>query len=215
MDKMPKELKLILTEARLKYMPKGQILLFEGDSPNEVYIVKGGVIKLYDIDSNGEEKIMHLVKSPAILPFAVFSGVSNSVLRWYYSAVTDCEVYVLLQTELYNAMKKDSELSLYVMNWFSKEVHELLVRLCSLQKTNARLKLVTALNFLAVYHSVSRGSSWRRISFPVSHQLLADMVGITRERCASVMKKLLDEHIIRYPKLNILEIDPDRLNNKS
>jgi CRP-like cAMP-binding protein len=99
------------------------------------------------------------------------------------------------------------------MNWFSNEVHEILTRLSSLGKTTARDKLAAVLKFLAIWHSVKRSNGWWRVTFPVSHQLLADMVGITRESAAMVMKDLQSEKLACNPRQNILEINLSKLTD--
>ena len=92
------------------------------------------------------------------------------------------------------------------------DVHELLVRLTSLSKTNAQDKVVAVLWFLATHHASERRAGWWRVEFAVNHQLIADMCGITRESTSLVMKDLLDKKIIRAPKLATLEINTLRLN---
>ncbi|MEO5949792.1 MAG: helix-turn-helix domain-containing protein, partial [Candidatus Saccharimonas sp.] len=100
----------------------------------------------------------------------------------------------------------DSALGEILTNAFSRDVHELLVRLSSLGKTNARDKVMSALRFLMVVHATERRAGWWRVNFPVSHQLIADICGITRETAALTMKELQGEHVIRNPKLTVLEI---------
>ena len=196
----------ILKHARVKHFPRGQILLYEGDTVPEVFILKKGVVKIHDIDAQGNEKILHIVNPPGVLPLAFFSG-GDMTTQWFYTALTDCDAYVLPEETLRKAATDNGKLGMHLTNWFSGEVHELLVRLSSLGKTNARDKLVAALKYLAVCHSKQRVSGWYRVNFPVSHQLLADMVGITRESAATAMKELQDETLIRNPKLTLLEID--------
>lgn len=207
---MPPQLQKLLQSARQKHFPRGQIILYEGDIPAEVYVLKNGVVKLYDIDDQGNEKILHIVSAPVLLPFAFFSGGTDPV-RWFYTAITDCDAYVLPEPKLMHAVRSDGALAVALMNAFSTDVHELLTRLSSLEKTNARGKLLAALKFLAVRLAKERRSGWWRVSFPVSHQLLADMSGITRESTAVVMKELQDEKIIRNPRITILEINKSKL----
>ena len=210
MDVIHAHMKTLLKTARLKHFPRGQIILYEGDSVAEVFVLKKGVVKLYDIDDQGNEKILHIVKGPAIVPFAFFSG-DNIPTQWFYTAMTDCDAYVIPHDALRQSMLDDAELSTYLNQWFSQEVHELLVRLSSLGKTNSRDKLEAALKFLASCHGKKRRDGWYRVDFPVSHQMLADMVGITRESSAMVMKELQDEKIVRNPKQTVLEIDFEKL----
>jgi CRP/FNR family transcriptional regulator len=199
-----------LQSARLKHVPAGQIVLYEGDRPQEVYVVKSGIIKLYDIDDQGNEKLLHLVRTPGVIPFAFFSGMRDP-LHWFYSTLTPCDLYVIPARTLQEMARKNGALAEIMANEFSADVHELLVRLSSLSKTNARDKVVAALKFLLASHASERRNNWWRVNFPVSHQLIADLCGITRETAAITMKELQIEKIIRNPRITVLEIRQDKL----
>ena len=207
---IPIILQRALRDARVKQVPAGQILFYEDDIPQEVYILKQGIVKIYDIDDQGNEKILHLVKAPAVIPFAFFSGMRDP-LRWFYTTITECELAVFTGEELGKMATTDSALGEILTNAFSSDVHELLVRLSSLGKTSARDKVLSALRFLMVVHATERRAEWWRVNFPVSHQLIADICGITRETAALTMKELQGENIIRNPKLTVLEISRKRL----
>lgn len=191
-------------------MPSGQIILYEGDTPQEVFILKSGIVKLYDIDDQGSEKILHLVKPPAVIPFAFFSGMHDP-LHWFYTTLTDCELYVVPATELKDMTHANSNLAEILTNHFSDDVHELLVRLNSLSKTNTQDKVIAVLRFLMARHATERRAGWWRVNFPINHQLIADLCGITRESTSIVMKEFLDKKITRVPKLATLEINRKRL----
>jgi CRP/FNR family cyclic AMP-dependent transcriptional regulator len=207
---MPDSLKEILKDSRVKHFPRGQIIIFEGDKPIDVYLIKSGVIKLHDIDSKGNEKILHLLKEPSLAPLAFYSG-EDSVAMWFYTALTDCELYVLDRKELGRTMEQRSEISKYFMQQYSNDVHEVFVRLSSLGKSDANYKIKVVLRFLLVCHGVKRRSGWWRIPFAVNHQLLSDMAGITRESTAIVMKNLEVKGFIRNPRQTILELNREKL----
>lgn len=204
----------VLESARLKEYPKGQIIHYQGDDLLEVFVIKSGVVKIYDIDEQGNEKVLHIAKAPAVIPFSFFSGGALPP-NWFYSALTDCELFVMPTEVLQTAVDNDSALGVALMNAFSRDVHELLVRLSSLGKTKALDKLAATLRFLLVLHATERRNGWARVNFPVNHQLLADIAGITRERTAMVMKELQDKKAIRNPRLNVLEIHRVRLRDAS
>lgn len=210
MNELPELLARALENVRCKRVLKNQVLLYEGDISPDVMVIKSGIIKIHDIDGQGSEKILHLLKSPGVFPFAFFTG-GDIATRWYYTALTDCEIYSMPKAELREHLATNPELSAYLMNWFSREVHEILTRLSSLGKTLARDKVTAALKFLAVWHSTERRSGWARVTFPVSHQLLADMTGITRESATLTLKELHAEHIIRNPRATILEINQSNI----
>ncbi|HTH72155.1 MAG TPA: Crp/Fnr family transcriptional regulator [Candidatus Pristimantibacillus sp.] len=213
MDTLPLSFQRVLRTSRVKHFPKDQIIQYIGDTVNEVFFIKTGAVKIYDIDEQGNEKILHIVKTPAIVPFAFFSG-EGARARWFYSALTDCDVYVMDREQLRRTMLASGKAALGLVENFSTDVHELLVRLSSLGKTNTHDKLIAALKFLQARHAEQRPSGWWRVSFPVNHQLLADMVGVTRESVSVVMKELQDKKIIRNPRLTILEIRKERLHGE-
>jgi CRP-like cAMP-binding protein len=200
----------LLGDARRREYPKGQIILYQGDTPSDMYLLKSGEVKIYDIDEQGSEKILHILRPPAMFPFAGYLAVQPEVM-WFYGALTDTEVYVLQYADIKSYMKQHGEFTVYLLDRLVGEMHELLVRLNSMGKTTARGKLVAALKFLGVHHSEIRRNNWRRVTFPVSHQLLADMTGITRESATMTMKQLQLEKIIRCPRLTVLEINFPKL----
>lgn len=211
-EDVPSPLRKLLRSARMKHFPRGQLIFYVGDMPGEVFFITAGAVKIYDISDQGNEKILHIVKAPAVLPLAFFLGAS-APLQWFYATLTDCDFYILPKDELQCSMEADNLLAAFLMKSFYVDVHELLVRLSSLEKTNVRNKLIASLKFLTVRHARRRPSGWWRVSFSVNHQLLADLSGVTRESASMAMKGLQEEKIIRNPRLTILEINRAKLVN--
>lgn len=207
---MPIKLRKLLEQSRVKRFPKDQIIIYEGDQPAEAAIIKSGVVKLYDIDAQGNEKILQIVSESTVIPLAFFSG-AHTATRWSYATITDCEAYILEQDKLRALMHTDPETADYLIQHFSEEVHELLVHLNSLSKTLTAEKVISVLRFLVVHHTTERPHGWHRVNFPISHQLVASIAGITRESTSSILKQLADARIIRNPKLALLEIHRKRL----
>lgn len=214
MPELPEPIQNITSQMRLKKYPRGQIIYYQGDELAEVLVIKTGVVKIYDIDNQGNEKILHLARSPAVIPYAFFSGGSTPP-KWFYSALTDCQLYVIGNDVLKKLLAQDFELTNSLINQFSTDVHELLVRLSSLGKSKASYKLDAVLKFLLVRHAKQVENGWFRVRFMINHQLMADIAGITRERTAVIMKRLQDRGVIRNPKQNILEINQPMLVKKA
>ncbi len=209
---MPPALRKLLEGSRLKHAPKGQILLYAGDRPTEVQLIKEGVVKLNNIDDQGNEKILHLLRAPMIVPLAFFSRPEIAT-RWYYTTLTNCELYVLRREELEHLMETDAWTMRFLINNFSEEVHEILTRLDSLGKSDSTYKLLIALRYLVVCYGVKGRGGWWEIPFSVNHQLLADMIGVSRETVSLAMKILSDDKIVRNPRLARLQINFDNLKD--
>lgn len=207
---MPPALRKLLESSRLRHVLKGQTLLYAGDRSAEALIIKEGVVKLHNIDDQGNDKVLHLLQAPMVIPLAFFSR-PETLPRWYYTALTDCDLYTLPRQELERLMGTDNRTMQFLVHNFSEEVHEILTRLDSLGKSDSNSKLIIALRYLAVCHGVKGRGDWWKIPFPVNHQLLADMTGVTRETVSLAMKVLSDNKVIRSPRLTRLEINFERL----
>lgn len=200
----------LLTAAQLHTYTKGQVILHEGESPNDLFLIKEGIVKVHDIDDQGNDKILHILKQPAVFPLGSLLSTEKEVAS-FYTPVTDTEIYTIPAEHVSRQMGKDSRLATYMLRRFARETHELLVRISSMEKTTVYDRLVATLKFLAVHHAKVNKTGWRRVYFPVSHQLLADMTGVTRERMTQVIQELLQQRVIRYTRQTTLEINFARL----
>lgn len=210
MQSIPTKLQSLTQNLRLKSVPIDQILIYADDPVDDAYILKKGYVKIYDIDDNGNEKILHIVSPPAVIPFAFFSGADVHT-RWFYATLTDAEVYVVSQKELKHALFGENDTTTYMVNSFSQDVHELLARLSSLGKTNVADKLIATFNFFVVCHAQRLNANWWRVPYIVNHQLLADIVGTTRESVTTALKALQNDGLVRFPKVGVLEINRTKL----
>lgn len=196
----------LLTTAKVRHYPRGQIILYEGENPTEAFVVKSGAVKIYDIDEDGNEKILHIVKTPGIFP-TIFLFGAVGITNTFYTTVSDSDLYVLSRADFEARLESDPKLANYCIRWFAGEVSEILRRMSSLEKTSTRDKLIATLGYLVRQHADDQKGGWKRVRFPISHQLLADMIGVTRESTTMVMKDLHKEKIVRTPKLGILDIN--------
>jgi CRP/FNR family transcriptional regulator len=203
----------IIKEARLRRVPRSQFLLHQGDVPLDAFILKSGVVKMCEQTERGE-KILHLLRRDAVMPFAFFSG-PHQIVQWAYMTLTDCEVFVLPYERLIENMREDSNAALELMHWFSLEVHELLIRLSSMEQSTVKDKVLAALRFLAERHAVARNGGWCRVTFPVSHQLIASMVGVSRESVTMSLGELQKEKIIKSEQFTTLDIHTKRLSSEA
>lgn len=200
----------LIKTAQLRHYPKGQIVLYEGETLENVYVVRSGTIKIYDIDDQGNEKILHLIPTPAVFPMNVFLAEDNEI-RWFYGTAVDSEVYVVPRADAEALLKSDNALANHLLAQLAREKRQLMGRLGSMGKSTANEKLIATLKFLATHHAEKRLRGWCRVKFPVSHQLLADIMGVTRESTTMTVKDLTREKLMRYPRLTVLEINTEKL----
>jgi CRP/FNR family cyclic AMP-dependent transcriptional regulator len=202
-------LRPLIEGARSKEYEHGQLVLYKGDPSTEVSVLHEGIVKLFDIDDKGQEKVLQIIKAPALLPLDCLFARPD-VVSWHYGALTDIKVSVVSPQELQKCLASNTDLSAYVINWLAVESHELLVRINGINKTDAKDKIVAVLRFFAVYYTGPAKRGWKRIEFPVTHQLLADIAGITRESVTIQMGFLQQEKLVRTRR-PYLELHDQRL----
>lgn len=190
--------------------PAGQIIIYQGDRPVDVFVLASGEVKVTAIDDDGNEKIVHILRAPAVFPLLYYLGQQPDV-PFFYTALTHCEVYTVHYSTYGEALKSDSDVALFTLKRAYLEIHELSTRIASLGKTDTKLKLASALRFLAKYHVKARAGDWHRVVFPINHQFLADMIGVTRETTTLTLHQLEDEKIVRFPQRRIMEINVKKL----
>jgi CRP/FNR family transcriptional regulator len=202
----------MLQTAVLRTYEKGQTILYPDDQPTHLFLIKKGAVTMYDIDDQGNQKVIHIFGPPALFPMVSFIN-NTAEAAWFYGALVQTEVYLVPYQELKTRLENVDGVAAYnlLLRQLLAEVHELVVRITNGTKTNSLGKLVTALKFLAVHHSRPLAAGWCRIVFPASHQLLADMSGLARETVTLSMKQLQQYRAIRNGSPLRLDIHLERL----
>lgn len=200
----------LVEEGTVREYLAGQLVLYEGDPASQVFYVYEGVVKMYDIDSNGNEKIVALAGKGDMFPILqVF--VDSPDVTSFYSTLSDVKTVVIPRDVFMKHVKSDPQLGMYCLEWFTRTVKYLVERVSSLEKTDTQAKLNAVLMLLCEAHSQKRLSGWRRVSFPVNQQLLADLIGVTRESVNGAVKIAQNKGIMRMPKNKVLEIHKKNL----
>ncbi len=196
--------------ALVRKYDKGQIICYQGDKPQHIFFVSEGHIRLYDIDDQGNEKILHLIGPNNIFPMMYAFDVTDEVGS-FYSTLDKAEIIAIPLQEFRKAIATDIELSNTLTRWFLTEINQLVYRISSLEKTDARIKVLYALKYLAMDYGHQKGT-WQRLNFRVTQQFIADLTGLARETVSSTMHELEKDDIVRSKKAQNIEIKRSELD---
>jgi CRP/FNR family cyclic AMP-dependent transcriptional regulator len=201
----------IFPKVTLRRYAKNQIVCYQGDKPQYVFFVLKGHLKLYDIDDDGNEKILHIVGPRNIFPMLYAFGV-NTEINGFYATIDAVEVMSIGLQDFHTAIETDIKFSNTLTTWFLTEVEQLVFRINSFEKTDSRVKIFHALKYLAVNygHPID---GWQRLDFVTTQQFLADFTGLTRETVSTVMNELEKKNSVRFGKTHHLEIKDDALDS--
>ena len=199
----------LLEDYPWRQFKKGQTILFQGEVPRHVYVVKSGVVRTYNISANGDEQIISLSAPYEILPEAWFLQ-DASTAYYFYGAYTDCQVYLVPREEFVEKVARNPELSQYMLRQAMRLHVGSKVHINALEQPKSRDKLVHLLHYLLLRFGEDVGNGQERINLRLTHQTLADMLGTTRETIALELSRLRREKVIDY-RQQLYTIDKRKL----
>ena len=185
----------------LRKFDKDQILLVQDERPRDIFFVKSGFIKGYDINVDGIEQHIWLGAKGDIIPYEwLFNAVDSTQL--FYSAFTYLEVYVVNKDELIEFFAKNPDVLLHVAHDLAAKLSELTEKLTATEKPKASEKIIYMLHMLArrFGQESEDGGENTQITVPLTQQDIANLLGLTRETVATELKKLKDKGYVYYDK---------------
>lgn len=210
MSQQPRSMLVSLLEGYpTRQFKKGQTILFQGEIPRHAYVVKSGVVRTYNISTNGDEQIIALSMPYEVLPEAWFLHDSFTAY-YFYGAYTDCQVYLVPREELVEKVLKNPDLSRMLLNQTMRLHIGSKVHINALEQPKSRDKLVHLLHYLLLRFGEDVGNGQERINLRLTHQTLADMLGTTRETIALELSRLRKEKVINY-RQQLYTIDKRKL----
>jgi CRP-like cAMP-binding protein len=171
-------------------------ILYQGEVPKSVYIIKKGVIRAYNIAENGEERNVELLSDGDVLPISWVFNISNAAL-YYYDAFSDVQLFVLSK-ERFNELIKANNLEYELLKLTSRRYTATTMHINALLQAHAQNKIAQGLQYLALSHGTRLGNGKHRVNIRLTQQDLANLVGVTRETAAVELNKLRDKGVIQY-----------------
>jgi CRP/FNR family transcriptional regulator len=187
----------LLNSYSLRKFKKGQTVLFQGEVPRYAYVIKSGTVKTYNISPLGEEQLISLSAEYDILPEAWFLGEA-SVAYYFYEAFTDCTVYAIPREELIKKVNDSPAFANHLLQRFMRLYVGSSVHINALEQPRSRDKLVHLLHYLMLRFGEDQTKDKVTLSLRLTHQTLANMLGVTRETIATELSRLRREKVISY-----------------
>lgn len=203
--------KQFLDHYRVHDFTKGEIILFEGEVPACAYIVKKGVIKTYNLTSEGQEKPISFDIAMEMFPVGwVFGKLRRT--QYFYEAFTDCSVYCVNRDELLAYIKNNPKLLYTYFDYFVSRYLNYQMRVNALAQSKAAEKVLYTIHFLCVRFGVDVRKDVVRIQLPLTQQDLANFMGLTRETTGIELKRLEKTGVLSYARQNYV-VKTDKLND--
>lgn len=194
MDDLLRELKPL---GSFRTITKDGNVLFQGEIPRSVMLVRSGIVRAYTITSGGEERTVSLHGDGDIIPLTWALGITSNSL-FYFEAVTDCRVFQVPRAAFTEYLNTKPERIQAMLHQTASVYTSLLLRVTGLEQSRAAEKIGFTLYYLLFTRGKEVEPGIFKIDVRLSHALFGSLVGLTRESTAKNMKQLRDKGIIDY-----------------
>ena len=183
----PDELEALGRDALRKKTAKGQALFMQGDPADEMFLIKGGRIKLNKVLEDGTEITLDFRKAGDFVGENMFSEEGEYPVGAY--CLEDTVTCGFSRSQFEQLVLRHPNVGLQIIRNLSERISWLTSRVGSLAVTNIEDRLYRVLATVAKDHgaSSSRGTV---IQFPLTHEDLGFLTGAHRVSITRAMKAL-------------------------
>jgi CRP-like cAMP-binding protein/CheY-like chemotaxis protein len=196
------ELKALIASRKIRQIKKKQVLYYDGDTPQGVYIVLDGSIKTLKLAEDGRELMTGLYKTDDYL--GINSLLLNAPFTDTAEAMEDTAVCLLPKELVLTMLDKYPDLGRDFLKLLAQNIHEKEEQLIELAYNSVRKRLAQVLVRLS---KQSNNAS----EFKVSREELATMAGIATETVSRTLTDFKEEGLIEKKGAVIHIQDLDRL----
>lgn len=172
---------------------KGQIVFFEGDISDKLYIINKGKVKIFKYTKEGKEQILY------ILTNGDFTGdlslLKKSKLEFNAEALEDTAVCTLTKEDFDKILEKNPQITLKIL----EVVHDRLVSLENLIQRLSTKDVETRIAGVILTLIDNFGKETKEgivLELPLSREEIGNYSGLTRETVSRTLTSMQDSGLI-------------------
>ena len=199
----PAELDSVRKSIFEKKAGKGEIVLFEGEPAEVLYLVVSGVVRIFKTSADGKEQILRIVRTGESFNDApVFTGGLNMASA---EAMMPVVLYGIKKSDLKVILTDYPQVAMNILKILSRRVENLvsLVEDLSFRQVTSRVAKILLEH---AGDGLSRGPR-------LTQQEMAAMAGTAREMVGRSLKSLENEGVIRLDRHRIVIADKETLRD--
>ncbi|MBI3282580.1 Crp/Fnr family transcriptional regulator [Candidatus Curtissbacteria bacterium] len=189
------ELDSFFSESKPLRYKKGEVIFRAGDQPPGIYYLAAGYVRVYSFSKSGEELTLIIFRPGDIFP--VSWAVNSAPSGYFVEAMTPSELWRVSREEFLEYVHDKPKILFELIRRMMERFLGLMHRMEHLAFGNARSKVASILLICAERFS-KRVGKVTVIDVPLTHNDIANLVGLTRETVSIEMKKLEKKNLISY-----------------
>jgi CRP/FNR family cyclic AMP-dependent transcriptional regulator len=189
---------------------KKQVIISQGDPFSKVFMVKSGMIKMYDLDSTGAERTITIFGRHSVFPIMLLLDPPPAEHIYFYEAFTNVDCYVAPLALVSDHLGQHPNVLVELNSSLVKAYLNQIGRVQNLEKSHTRERLQFVLYYLATALGTLDGKI-ASIDTALTQEDIARLAGVTRESVSIEINKAESRGLIRkdnhttYIDLNLLD----------
>ncbi|NLM53267.1 MAG: Crp/Fnr family transcriptional regulator [Firmicutes bacterium] len=203
-----KELEMVSAVMIERLYPKGEILFFEGDPGEALFVIKTGRVKISKMSEDGREQILHILKDGDI--FAEVILFDRGPYPATAEAVENTTCWLLSNAAMEKLLASQPLLAIKLLRIMSRRLRQaqILIRDLALHDTYSRLASLILRLIRREGKVTEKGIV---LDLQLTRQEMASMIGTSRETVARILSRFQKDGIILLNKQQIIVLDEEKL----
>ncbi|NIK13172.1 Crp/Fnr family transcriptional regulator [Alkalibacillus sp. S2W] len=187
------------------YLKRYTIIQRPDDPVKELYFIKAGSVRIYSINEEGRQFTYSMLGPGST--YGKINTFSLGIENVYIETLEPTHLCSISESAFNELSKKHPTLLNRVIELLSERLQEREEMMKYMALYDVRERLIYLLqNLYNRYGHETADLEYCEIEFPLTHQELANMIGVTREAITGTLKKLTTEGLVRLPKRKKIEI---------
>ncbi|WEA03081.1 response regulator [Mucilaginibacter sp. SJ] len=194
------ELKHIISERKVRLFKKDQVIYYDGDKGNGLYLILKGRVKTVKLANDGRELMTAIHSAEEYL--GVNAMLSNEAYTDTATTLEDSQLCLIPKDQLDNLLNLYPDIAREFIKLLSNHIRDREEQLLQLAYNSVRKRMADTLMRL---HKQQGGD------FKISREDLAAMAGVATETVSRTLTDFKDENLIDKKGSQITVLSPERL----
>jgi len=186
----------------------GEVIARAEDESKSIYCIASGYIRVYSINSRGEEYLHIIYKAGELFP--LMSMTHKRQHGVIYEALDTTVVHKIPIDEFTERISQDAEMSAALTQQVLEQFNVYIDRVDNLEYKFGRERLAYRILFLASRFG-RKNVRGILIDLPITQKVLGSSINLSRETVARELRRLEERGLVTYEDHKILILDLDAL----
>ena len=196
----------------MKTFIKKERIFWPDDPDNTIYLLKEGQVKISKLNEDGREITLTVLQEGEIFGETALTSAPESRRGVYAEALADCLVCVIKNADFEAFLRTKPDFAINMLQLLSNRLQEREEVISEMVFHNVPARLANLLVKLAEEHGIQTEEGIK-ISTKLSHQLLASLIGSTRETTTKYLNEFDEADMIRVKRGGIVVVALNKLKN--